>query len=131
METSRAVEVLSEITGDVKVDELTNETGAQTASTFSPEEQAAARFLYLLPYIKKFGNALNQKAVVRVLHALAEFPLSDGKPKLLSAQEAQLFDIFQELLATKSVIVKNVLEKQKADADASAEKEVTDGNTEA
>jgi hypothetical protein len=95
------------------VDNFTpTEAPAMKQPEYSEEEQAAARFLYLLPYIKKLGNAMGQKSAVRVLHALAEFPLGEGKPKLLNASEKQLFDIFQELMASKSIIIKNTLAQQ-------------------
>lgn len=81
--------------------------------SYTEEEQAAARFLYLLPYIKKFGSEMGNKGVVRVLHALAQFPLQEGKPRLKDKQEEQLFNIFQELTASKSTIIKYALEKQK------------------
>lgn len=114
--------------GDTEINELTGEIGPKMAVSYTPEEEAAARFLYLLPYVKRIGKNLGGNAVVRVLYALAEFPLGDDKPKLKSKEEKQLFDIFQELMASKSLIIKHALEKQKeAEQAEKTEGVATDG----
>lgn len=102
-------------------------THPESKQEYSEEEQAAARFLYLLPYVRKFSKTIGGGGATRVLHALAEFPLGQGKPRLLNQKEKELFDIMQELQASKSVIIKGALEKQSAAT--TAETEVKDGST--
>lgn len=115
--------------GQQAIDALTGEEGAKTAASFTPDEVAAAKFLYLLPYVKKFGNAMGQKAAVRVLHAFCEYPIGDGSVKLQSPQERQLFDICQELLACKTTIVKYALDKQKSSVSTETNTAVAGGET--
>jgi hypothetical protein len=81
----------------------------------SPEEEAAMKFTKLLPYVKKIGASMpSQKGVIRVLHALAEFPLGKEKPKLLTEGERQLFHVMQELNGYKSTVIQSIL-KQNAE----------------
>ncbi len=87
-------------------------TPAATSEPPDPVEEAAAKFTMLLPYVKKIGSAMpSQKGVVRVLHALAEFPLGKEKPKLLTEGERQLFHVMQELQGLKSTVISDIIEK--------------------
>lgn len=100
-------------------------------------EEAAKKFTELLPYVKKFGSAMSSNSVVRVLYAMAEFPLGASKPRLLNDPERQLFHILQELNGAKSIVISTILKqqaeteqlKQKATEGSVAEQEVTDGST--
>ncbi len=99
------------------------------------EEEAAMKFTQLLPYVTKIGNAATGRgSLVRVLHAMAEFPLGAGKPRLLNDNERLLFNIMQELQGYKStllsVYMQDSLEKQKLLAEASTEGEVNVGTEE-
>lgn len=77
-----------------------------------PEEEAAMKFTKLLPYVSKLGDALPSKGgVVRVLRALAEFPLGGREPRLLNESERQLFHIIMELQGYKSTVVNNIMQK--------------------
>lgn len=77
-----------------------------------PIEEAAMKFTKLLPYVKMLGSAMpSQKGIVRVLHALAEFPLGKEKPRLLQEGERQLFHVMQELQGYKSTVIQNILQQ--------------------
>lgn len=90
--------------------------GAQTTEapiTMSPEEEAAMKFTKLLPYVSKLGDALNSKGgAVRVLTALAEFPLGSTKPRLLNDGERQLFQIMMELQQYKSTVITSIMQRE-------------------
>lgn len=102
-----------------------------------PEEEAAMKFTRLLPFVTKLANALPSKGgVVRVLTAVAEFPVGGRKPRLLNEAERQLFHVMMELNGYKTTVVSNImqknaeLEKEKQTALAStpaAESEVQNG----
>lgn len=125
MENTTATDKLNEVgLGQQAPDTLTGVTAEKKAASFTPEEEAAARFIYLLPYIKKFGNSMGQKAVVRVLHELAQFPLNGDKPRFQSKQEEQLFGIFNEIYMTKSVILKYAMEQRKKESEVETLPEV-------
>ena len=76
---------------------------------FTKEEEAAAKFTYLLPFIKRAGSNLSQKAMARVLYALAEFPLGKSikieDMNFKSPAEKQLFHIFYEINSAKAIIL--------------------------
>lgn len=77
-----------------------------------PVEEAASKFTMLLPYVKKLGAAMpSQKGLVRVIHALAEFPLGKEKPKLLTEGERQFFHVLQELQGYKSTVIQAIMKK--------------------
>lgn len=127
----------------VSVDNAAPEGTLQTSGLATPvglpeNEEAAMKFTQLLPFIKKLGNALqSQKGVVRVLHALAEFPLGATKPRLLNDAERQLFQIFMEIQGFKATVVNDIMRKNaeehqaaealKQAATASSETEVNNG----
>ncbi len=93
--------------------ETPNETpAAEQAAQPSLAEQAATRFEALLPYVKKIALAAEgKKSLVRVLHALAEFPLGATMPRLLNDNERQLFQIMQELNQYKTAIIQEVIKQ--------------------
>ncbi len=93
-----------------------------------PIELAAMKFTKLLPYVAKLGSAMpSQKGIVRVLHALAEFPLGKDKPRLLNAAERQLFQVLQELQSYKSTVISDIIKKSASTA--VPETEVKDGGS--
>lgn len=100
-----------------------------------PEEEAAMKFTRLLPYVAKLGDAMPSKGgLVRVMKALAEFPLGATTPRLLNDPERQLFQIMMELQGYKSTVITSIMQKEaelkKQTAAASAppaESEVTNG----
>jgi hypothetical protein len=118
---SSVVEKAIEANIGVETDNLTGDAAPKTAVTFTKEEESAARFLYLLPYIKKFGSAIGAKGMVRVMHALAEFPVGDSLPKFKNKQEEQLFNVFQELTAAKAIVVRYAMDQQKQALAATAD----------
>lgn len=123
------------------IDEFPNEQPAivpEVATTeLDPNEEAAMKFTRLLPFVIKLGNALPSKGgLVRVLHAITEFPLGATKPRLLNDAERQLFHIIMELNGYKTTVVSSImkknaeLEKLKTATEAStpvAEMEVSNG----
>lgn len=81
----------------------------------SAEEEAAMKFTKLLPYVGKLSDAMQSKGgLVRVMVALAEFPLGATKPRLLSEQERQLFAVMQEIQGYKSTVFSSFV-KQSAE----------------
>lgn len=81
----------------------------------APDEEAAMKFTKLLPYVSKLSDAMPSKGgLVRVLHALAEFPLGASKPKLLNEAERQLFHVMMELQGYKSTVVSSIMKKNMA-----------------
>lgn len=85
----------------------------EPAVTMSPEEEAAMKFTKLLPYVSKLGDALNSKGgAVRVLAALAEFPLGATNPRLLNDGERQLFQIMMELQQYKSTVITSIMQRE-------------------
>ncbi len=103
---------------DSGVAPLEGATKAADTVSFTEEEQALARFMYLMPYVKKFASAMGAKSVVRVMHQLAQHPLSEVAPKFKNKQEEELFNIMQEIQAAKSIVIRNILTKQKEAAEA-------------
>lgn len=91
--------------------EPSNEVVAQK----DPVEEAAQKFTELLPYVRKIADAsVSKGSLVRVLHAYAEFPLGQGKPRLLNQQEQLLFNIMQELQGYKSTVLQDFMKKNLA-----------------
>ncbi len=85
------------------------------------DEEAAAQFTKLLPFVSKLGDALPSKGgLVRVLFALAEFPLGASKPRLLNDAERQLFQVMMQLQGFKSTVVTSIMKKN-AEAQQAAE----------
>ena len=79
--------------------------------TMSPEEEAAMKFTKLLPYVSKLSDALSSKGgLVRVISALAEFPLGSANPRLLNDGERQLFQVFMELQQYKSTVITSIMQ---------------------
>lgn len=123
---------------DVNVEEKVVTIATEPAEV-DPVEEAAMRFTQLLPFVSKIAAASSsQKGLVRVLHALAEFPLGKAKPRLLNANERQLFAIMQELNGYKSTVLTSII-KQNAAMEAAtkqapdlsgAETEVSNGTSE-
>lgn len=80
--------------------------------TMPPDEEAAMKFTKLLPFVSKLSAALPSKGgLVRVMHALAEFPLGASKPRLLNEAERQLFQVMMELQGYKSTVVTSIMKK--------------------
>lgn len=78
-----------------------------------PDEEAAMKFSKLLPYVSKLGDAMASKGgLVRVMKALAEFPLGSTKPRLLNDAERQLFQIMMELQGYKSTVITSIMQKE-------------------
>lgn len=91
------------------------ETQPVIPEPMDPVEEAAMRFTQLLPFVAKIASASqSQKGLVRVLHALAEFPLGKTKPRLLNDNERQLFSIIQELNGYKSTVISNIIKQNAA-----------------
>lgn len=108
--------------------EVNQETGVATVTEGPPpseapvemsaEEDAAMRFTKLLPYVTKLSSAMGSKGgLVRVMTALAEFPLGGRQPRLLNESERQLFGVMQELNGYKTTVINSFIKKQ-ADLDA-------------
>lgn len=108
----------------ITIDEVTTiealKKAAETA-TYTQEEKALGTFLYLLPNVKKFMSKMGGNAIERVVFALAEFPLHEGKPKLKGKDEEDLFNLLQEITAAKAIILRYALEEQKNKAVSTAE----------
>lgn len=80
--------------------------------TMSAEEEAAMKFTKLLPFVSKLADAMQSKGgLVRVMSAMAEFPLGATKPRLLNDAERQLFHVLQELNGYKSTVITSILQK--------------------
>lgn len=102
----------------------------QVAEVVSEVEQAARRFTGLLPYVKKIANAAEgKKSLVRVLHALAEFPLGASVPRLLNDNERQLFQVMSELSAAKTVLLNSFMKQQQPPAPDEAGATSKEGST--
>jgi hypothetical protein len=85
------------------------------------EEMAAIKFTQLLPFVTKLGDAMPSKGgLVRVLKAIAEFPLGAAKPRLLNEAERQLFHVIMEIQGYKSTVVTSIMQKN-AEAQQQAE----------
>jgi|SRR5665213_3505506 len=81
--------------------------------TMSADEEAAMKFTKLLPYVSKLAGAMPSKGgVVRVMTAIAEFPLGGRQPRLLNEAERQLFAVIQELQGYKSTVIASFIKKQ-------------------
>lgn len=81
---------------------------------FSPEvETASENFTKVLPMFKTLvKNTDSRKSLIRVINALAEFPLGAGYPKLLNENEKRLFSLFQEMTTYKSTILTGFLQAE-------------------
>lgn len=91
------------------------QAGVEAPVEMAPDEEAAMKFTKLLPYVSKLSDAMPSKGgLVRVLHALAEFPLGATKPKLLNEAERQLFHVMMELQGYKSTVVSSIMKKNMA-----------------
>lgn len=78
-----------------------------------PAEEAAMKYTKLLPYITKLSSAMPSKGgLVRVITAMAEFPIGGRQPRLLNDAERQLFMIMQELNGYKSTVIQSFIKKQ-------------------
>lgn len=89
------------------------ETPATTSVEIPAAEEAAMKYTKLLPFATKLANALPSKgAVVRIVTAMAEFPIGGRQPRLLSEAERQLFAVLQELNGYKSKVLQSFIEKQ-------------------
>ena len=105
----------SEMTIDNTAPEGTVQTSGLATSVTTempPEEEAAMKFTKLLPFVTRLGDALPSKGgLVRVLRALAEFPLGGREPRLLNDAERQLFHIMMELNGYKTTVVNSIVKK--------------------
>jgi hypothetical protein len=100
--------------------------------TFTPAEEAAARFTYLLPFLKRMAGSMSSKGMARVIHRLAEFPLGDAvhidKMGFRTKEEKKLFEVFYNINECKNTILKSMKEDQ-IKAEQEAQGENVDGNT--
>ncbi len=97
--------------------------------TFKPEEEAAARYTYLLPVAKRLAGSMSAKGMARVVMALAEFPLqTTPKPRLIGKDENQLFQVIFELNVAKGMIL-DYAKKQSELTKTSAESTVVETET--
>lgn len=98
----------------------------------SADEEAAMKFTKLLPFVSKLGSALPSKGgLVRVLHAISEFPLGATKPRLLNEAERQLFQVCMELSGYKSTVITSIMQKNaEAQKEAEALKQSSSTTTE-
>lgn len=91
-------------------------TGDNPIEKFTPEEDAAARFSYLLPFVRRSGKNMSAKAMTRVIHALAEFPLGNSidinEMGFRSKQEKQLFTVMYEINAAKHTVLNYIKDEQ-------------------
>jgi hypothetical protein len=63
--------------------------------------------------VKKIAAAAEgKKSLVRVIHALAEFPLGSTQPRLLNDNERQLFQIMQELSQYKTIVLQEIIKNR-------------------
>jgi hypothetical protein len=89
-------------------------TEEKNEQQIDPLESAAMQFTNLLPYVKKFSATTSTKGLARVLHAVAEFPLGNDKPRLLNENERMLFSIMQEIQQHKSVLLQSYMQEMLA-----------------
>lgn len=114
------------MTAAPEIPEIAPTEGAQAPEI--PEiEMAAIKFTKLLPFVKKMTMAMtSQKGVARVMHALAEFPLGAGKPRLLNDAERQLFMIMQDLAGHKTKILNEIIKNNANNKPVETEEENKD-----
>lgn len=94
-----------------------------------PEEEAAMRFSKMIPFVSKLADAMPSKGgLVRVIHAMAEFPLGAAKPRFLNDAERQLFSILQEVNGYKSTVITNIMQKN-AELEKAKQQAVNDGGS--
>lgn len=101
----------NEVVSEKELENLVLENQANFGQ--SPVEEAAMKFTRMLPFVKKLAQAMPNGGLSRVIHALAEFPLGPGKPRLLNDAERQLFYLVQELNGAKTIVLQNIIETQK------------------
>lgn len=77
--------------------------------TPAPEDVAARDFESQLPSFKNLSVGMSNKALRRVLNALVEFPLQEGKVKLTGQKEELLFSIGLHLIDCKMTMFQAVL----------------------
>lgn len=99
---------------------------------FKPEEEAAAKYTYLLPIARRLSTNMSAKSMARVVMALAEYPLQQTeKPRLRSKEEQQLFQVVFEINAAKGTILQYAREqamKNQTLSDSSGQ-EIKEGET--
>lgn len=132
MEIKVVDDPVGEIDAEVGIEVPMGATEEQAAPPVAvdPVEEAAEKFTKLLPYVAKIARSTNNKGLVRVLHAFAEFPLGSGKPRLSNHSEKLLFNMLQEIQGYKSTILQDFMKKnlEKMQADKLAEEQLTKGN---
>lgn len=77
-----------------------------------PEDVAAESFQKNLPVFKNYASGLSNKALRRVLNALVEFPLQEGKLKFGDAKEQQAFTIGLHLIDCKITMISAVVKEE-------------------
>lgn len=68
-------------------------------------EEAANSYKALLPFVKKLGNSLGQKAAIRVFYAFMANGLETSEPRLLSQAERQYYSLLQDIAASKAYLM--------------------------
>jgi hypothetical protein len=92
----------------VDIDDKSVTLDAKTAEQSHEQvaEEASSSYTNLLPYVKKLGNALSgQKSLTRVLYAFMAYPLQTNEPRLLNQAEKQMFQLLQDLAASKAFLM--------------------------
>lgn len=91
-------------------------------------EQASEAFTKGLKIFKIIiKNTKSRKSLVRVLSAVAEFPLGEKMPRLLDDNEKRLFGIFQELVQNKSTVLTHFLHERLKKGEAKDGNEQNEG----
>jgi len=90
---------------------MSDSIGENQEPKFTPEvEVASENFTRSLPVFKSLvTNAPSKKSLIRVINAVAEFPLGSSYPRLLNDYEKQLFALFQEIATNKSTVLTGFL----------------------
>lgn len=110
--------------------EVTVEAPVVTEETaeIDPVERAARAFTEMLPIFKNLASSTpGKKSLVRVLAALVEFPLGKTQPRLLNDHERQLFWLAEEIMASKGVVLADIMRKRSTQTVSEETKEENNG----
>ena len=105
----------------IKLDQL--EKAGQTAQ--NPEDLHAQMFYLYMPIFRRHLEHLNKKALIRLIGALIEVPLNEKEIKSRSKVEQNAFQIGDQLLTSKYVMMiltdaNTKMEAAKAEAEKKA-----------
>jgi hypothetical protein len=112
------IEDLIQDSNQAKIDEIKKDHKDGVGGIqFSKAEEAAAKFTYLLPVLKKALGSLSAKAAARVVYRLSEFPFGNSikleDMGFRSKAEKQLFHIVYELNDCKRIMMQHLQEQEK------------------